>query len=178
MKSITYHSLFILVTKLCSRCETQQCSHRMFSDLPGFVSKVCGTVYQTNANITEILSQIVTRCSCFWQEVRALQPLHQSNLFATKSTNWVPYHDDQKSAFIHGKNSGFKRFYCWTRWALAATTHKQWSGQGYLSLIMNISKSLWFTFKLHYQLKSCIIFAVFMWTQSLTPLSCTSVKEP
>ena len=35
---------------------------------------------------------------------------------------------------------------------------------------MNISKSLWFTSKLHNQLKSCIIFAVFMWTQSLTPL--------
>ena len=36
---------------------------------------------------------------------------------------------------------------------------------------MNISTSLWFTYKLHNQLKSRIIFAVFMWTQSLTPLS-------
>ena len=50
-------------------------------------------------SITEISSQIATGCSC---EVRALQPLHKSNLFAnwrTKSTNRVPYHDDEKVSF-------------------------------------------------------------------------------
>ena len=50
-------------------------------------------------SVTEIWSQIATGCSCFWQEVRALQPLHKSNLFAnwcTKSINRVPYHDDEK----------------------------------------------------------------------------------
>ena len=50
-------------------------------------------------SITEISSQIATGCSCFLQEVRALQPLHKSNLFAnwcTKSTNRVPYNDDEK----------------------------------------------------------------------------------
>jgi len=43
---------------------------------------------------------------------------------------------------------------------------------------MNITKSLCFTSKLHNQLKSCIIFAVFMWTQSLTPEYSYAKKYP
>ena len=90
-----------------------------FSDLQGFVSKVCGTVYQTNANITVISSQIATRCSwvflfVFLQEVRALQPLHNQTRLPVGVLR-VPTDCltmTVRSAFIRRKNSRFKRLYC------------------------------------------------------------------
>ena len=43
---------------------------------------------------------------------------------------------------------------------------------------MSISKSLWLTSKSQKHLKYCIVFAVFMWTQSLTPLSSCEPSDP
>ena len=66
---------------------------RIFPPVCIWVGKSCPP------NVTEISSLIATGCSCFWQEVRVLQLLHKSNSFAnwcTRSTNQVPYHDDEK----------------------------------------------------------------------------------
>ena len=69
-------------------------------EILGLLSCTCMRVGKSRPpSFTEISSQIATGCRYFWQEVRALQPLHKWNLFAnwcTKSTNRVPYHDDEK----------------------------------------------------------------------------------
>ena len=52
-------------------------------------------------------------CSCFRQEVRALQLLHKSNSFAnwcTKSTNRILYHNDKVSIHQWEKNPDLVSF--------------------------------------------------------------------